>query len=65
VITALTEEQAWNRAGGAVGNRGEEAAAAAVEMARLIGTVRGAARGKTSGTRKRSGRRARTGRPAR
>ena len=26
VITALTEEQAWERAGGAVGNRGEEAA---------------------------------------
>ncbi|HET8577287.1 MAG TPA: 6,7-dimethyl-8-ribityllumazine synthase [Methylomirabilota bacterium] len=34
VVTALTEEQAWERAGGAVGNRGEEAAAAALEMAR-------------------------------
>jgi 6,7-dimethyl-8-ribityllumazine synthase len=33
VITALTEEQAWARAGGAVGNRGQEAADAAVEMA--------------------------------
>ena len=33
VITALTEEQAWERAGGVVGNRGEEAALAAVEMA--------------------------------
>jgi 6,7-dimethyl-8-ribityllumazine synthase len=33
VITALTEEQAWERAGGAVGNRGEEAALAALEMA--------------------------------
>ena len=33
VITALTEDQAWERAGGAVGNRGEEAALAALEMA--------------------------------
>ncbi|MGH7315898.1 MAG: 6,7-dimethyl-8-ribityllumazine synthase [Candidatus Rokuibacteriota bacterium] len=33
LITALTEEQAWERAGGAVGNRGEEAALAALEMA--------------------------------
>ena len=33
VITALTEEQACERAGGAVGNRGEEAALAAIEMA--------------------------------
>lgn len=33
VVTALTEEQAWDRAGGAVGNRGEEAALAALEMA--------------------------------
>ena len=33
VITALTEEQAWERAGGAVGNRGAEAALAALEMA--------------------------------
>jgi 6,7-dimethyl-8-ribityllumazine synthase len=33
VITALTEEQAWDRAGGGVGNRGEEAAHAALEMA--------------------------------
>ncbi len=36
VITALTEEQAWARAGGAVGNRGEEAAEAAVEMAAFV-----------------------------
>jgi 6,7-dimethyl-8-ribityllumazine synthase len=35
VITALTEEQAWARSGGAVGNRGQEAADAAVEMAAL------------------------------
>lgn len=33
VITALTEAQAWERAGGAVGHRGEEAARAALEMA--------------------------------
>jgi 6,7-dimethyl-8-ribityllumazine synthase len=43
VVTALTEEQAWERAGGAVGNRGEEAAAAAVELARWM---RGPARAK-------------------
>jgi 6,7-dimethyl-8-ribityllumazine synthase len=36
VITALTEEQAWARAGGAVGNRGEEAALATLEMARWM-----------------------------
>jgi 6,7-dimethyl-8-ribityllumazine synthase len=44
VITALTEAQAWDRAGGAVGNRGLEAASAAVEMAALarqIGRGRG------------------------
>ena len=42
VITALTEEQAWARAGGAVGNRGQEAAEAALEMAdvRPPGTAR-------------------------
>jgi 6,7-dimethyl-8-ribityllumazine synthase len=36
VITALTEEQAWERAGGEVGNRGQEAADAAVEMAEFV-----------------------------
>jgi 6,7-dimethyl-8-ribityllumazine synthase len=36
VITALTEEQAWERAGGEVGNRGQEAAEAAVEMAAFV-----------------------------
>ena len=41
VITALTEEQAWARAGGEVGNRGEEAAAAALEMAQLVATLGG------------------------
>src|SRR5262249_36007136 len=33
VITALTEQQAWDRAGGDIANRGEEAARAAIEMA--------------------------------
>jgi 6,7-dimethyl-8-ribityllumazine synthase len=41
VITALTQEQAWDRAGGAVGNRGEEAALAALEMSRLRRELRG------------------------
>jgi 6,7-dimethyl-8-ribityllumazine synthase len=36
VITALNEEQAWDRAGGKVGNRGEEAAEAAIEMAEFV-----------------------------
>jgi 6,7-dimethyl-8-ribityllumazine synthase len=36
VITALTEEQAWERAGGEVGNRGQEAADAALEMATFV-----------------------------
>lgn len=40
VITALSEEQAWARAGGAVGNRGQEAADAAIEMAAFVARVR-------------------------
>ena len=36
VITALSEEQAWERAGGSVGHRGEEAALAVVEMAEWL-----------------------------
>jgi 6,7-dimethyl-8-ribityllumazine synthase len=36
VITALTEEQAWERAGGSVGNRGAEAALAVLEMAEWL-----------------------------
>jgi 6,7-dimethyl-8-ribityllumazine synthase len=40
LITALTEEQAWDRAGGSVGNRGEEAAEAAIEMVAWLGRVR-------------------------
>lgn len=45
VVTALTEEQAWARAGGDVGNRGEEAAHAALEMAEFVRAHRGARRG--------------------
>jgi len=44
LITALTEEQAWDRAGGSVGNRGEEAAEAAIEMVAWLGRVRRAPR---------------------
>ena len=36
VITALTEEQALERSGGEIGNRGEEAADAAIEMAAFV-----------------------------
>jgi 6,7-dimethyl-8-ribityllumazine synthase len=39
VITALTEEQAWARAGGPVGNRGAEAAEAALEMAEFVASA--------------------------
>jgi 6,7-dimethyl-8-ribityllumazine synthase len=41
VITSLTEEQAWARAGGPVGNRGAEAADAAMEMADLVSIITG------------------------
>jgi 6,7-dimethyl-8-ribityllumazine synthase len=47
LITALNAEQAWARAGGSVGNRGEEAARATLEMAgwlRDLGADRGRAR---------------------
>jgi 6,7-dimethyl-8-ribityllumazine synthase len=40
VVTAFSEEQACERAGGAVGNRGGEAAEAAVAMAEWIEDVR-------------------------
>ena len=40
VVTTYDEEQAWARAGGAVGNRGEEAAAAVIEMAAFVQQVR-------------------------
>ncbi len=39
VVTAFSEEQAWERAGGEVGNRGEEAAQAALEMASFVQRV--------------------------
>ena len=44
VITAETEAQAVARAGGGVGNRGEEAALAALEMVRLFASLDGAGR---------------------
>lgn len=40
LITALTEEQAWERAGGKVGNRGQEAAEAVFEMADFVQRLR-------------------------
>jgi 6,7-dimethyl-8-ribityllumazine synthase len=40
VVTALTEDQAWARAGGAVANRGAEAAEAALEMVEFVAGVR-------------------------
>ena len=44
VITTLDEEQAWARAGGAVGNRGEEAASAVIEMAAFVQQIKPANR---------------------
>src|ERR1700674_3580959 len=40
VITTLDEAQAWARAGGDVGNRGEEAASAVIEMAAFVQQVK-------------------------
>jgi 6,7-dimethyl-8-ribityllumazine synthase len=40
VITTLDEDQAWARAGGVVGNRGEEAASAVIEMAAFAQQVK-------------------------
>jgi 6,7-dimethyl-8-ribityllumazine synthase len=40
VLTVNTMEQAMDRSGGAMGNRGEDAALAAVEMARLVRVLR-------------------------
>jgi 6,7-dimethyl-8-ribityllumazine synthase len=54
VITALDEAQAWDRAGGDVGNRGEEAALAALEMADLfasLGSPSGGRRARGASTR--------------
>lgn len=56
VITALSEEQAWARAGGEIGNRGEEAAEAALEMAEWIRALRGERAGRSPAHRARSGR---------
>ena len=39
IITADTLEQATDRAGGKIGNRGAEAALAAIEMARALGEI--------------------------
>jgi len=44
VVTALSEEQARERAGGSVGNRGEEAALAALEMAGWLARLRSRSR---------------------
>ena len=41
VVTALSEEQAWERAGGSVANRGQEAAEAALEMAEFVRRLQG------------------------
>ncbi|HXJ78516.1 MAG TPA: 6,7-dimethyl-8-ribityllumazine synthase [Candidatus Methylomirabilis sp.] len=49
VITALTTEQAWARAGGAVGNRGQEAALAALEMAAWLHALGEARRDRSEG----------------
>ena len=46
VITALSEEQAWERAGGEVGNRGEEAAHAALDMAAFVRSLGSRGHGK-------------------
>ena len=51
LITALSEEQAWARAGGEVGNRGEEAAEAALQMAEWINSIRSLPNGRARGGR--------------
>ncbi|MFQ5828236.1 MAG: 6,7-dimethyl-8-ribityllumazine synthase [Candidatus Methylomirabilia bacterium] len=54
VVAAYSEEQAWERAGGAVGNRGEEAALAAMEMAELKTAIGRPRRSGGSDTRRKS-----------
>jgi 6,7-dimethyl-8-ribityllumazine synthase len=49
VITSLDERQAWERAGGEVGNRGEEAADAALEMAGFVARLRAPRKGRRRG----------------
>lgn len=56
VVTALSEEQAWARAGGEIGNRGEEAAEASLEMAEWIHRLRDDRAGRSPAHRARSGR---------
>jgi 6,7-dimethyl-8-ribityllumazine synthase len=56
VITSLDEAQAWARAGGPVGNRGEEAARATLEMVGWLRDVRGDGRGGARRARRRGGR---------
>jgi 6,7-dimethyl-8-ribityllumazine synthase len=62
VITASTQEQAVARAGGRVGNRGEEAALAALELVRLFHALDGRAPGRRP-TRRPAGRPKGQGRP--
>jgi len=50
VITALTFEQAWARAGGAVGNRGEEAARATLQMCGWLSSLGGRRRTRPAGS---------------
>jgi 6,7-dimethyl-8-ribityllumazine synthase len=61
VITSLTEEQAWARAGGAVGNRGDEAARAVLEMVAWRRGIRARQRGAAGAGRREVGRRRREG----
>ncbi len=49
VITALSPEQAWARAGGSVANRGQEAALATLEMAGWLHTLRARSRERRDG----------------
>src|SRR4029078_1179997 len=53
LITANTREQAEARAGGAVGNRGEEAALAALELLALYAALQGQKRGAARARRRR------------
>jgi 6,7-dimethyl-8-ribityllumazine synthase len=55
VLATETLEQAMERAGGKHGNKGADAALAAVEAARLAREIRGAARGKPGTSRAPSG----------
>jgi 6,7-dimethyl-8-ribityllumazine synthase len=56
VVTALTPEQAWARAGGAVGNRGREAALATLQMTGWLHALGAGRRGRRNGKRVRAGR---------